>query len=170
MDFLQLSILTFHTYKSLGEKAMDQVSDDGLFWEPGENANSISIIVNHLTGNMLSRWTDFITTDGEKSWRERDAEFESNLNHRDAVIARWNEGWNCLFNTLDQLTDADLERTVFIRTEAHTVQQALTRQIAHYAYHVGQIVFLAKIFRGDEWQSLSIPKGGSKAFNKEKMG
>lgn len=170
MDFLQLSIQSFTSSRLLGEKAMSQVPDEGLFWEPGEDVNTMAVIVNHLAGNMLSRWTDFLTTDGEKSWRKRDEEFEHVHRTREEVMYRWAEGWNCLFDTLGQLTKADLDRTIHIRSEPHSVQQALTRQIAHYAYHVGQMVLLAKMIQGKNWQSLSIPKGGSQAFNKRKMG
>lgn len=170
MAFLTLAIQTFESYRTLGEKAMNQVSDVQLFREPGEDANSIGMIVHHLAGNMLSRWTDFLTTDGEKSWRNRDREFEPVLQTREEVNHKWNEGWNCLFNTLNQLSDAELEQIVFIRSEPHTVQQAITRQIAHYAYHVGQIVYLAKIIQGKRWHSLSIPKGQSDTYNRERMG
>ncbi len=170
MAFLNLAIQTFEMYRQLGEKAMAQVPEEGLFREPNEGVNSLAIIVNHLAGNMLSRWTDFLTTDGEKNWRHRDQEFESVLHTREEVLQRWAEGWDCLFATLGELQEEDLHREVLIRSEPHTVQQALTRQIAHYAYHVGQMILLAKIIRGPEWESLSIPKGGSDAFNQKKMG
>lgn len=170
MAFLTLAIQTFETYRSLGEKAMTQVPDDTLTWAPGENVNSIAVIVNHLAGNMLSRWTDYLTSDGEKTWRERDHEFENILHTRTEILVRWEEGWSCLFNTLDALTDADMARTVMIRSEPHSVEKALVRQLSHYAYHVGQMVYLAKIIQGGKWQSLSIPLGGSDAFNQQKMG
>lgn len=170
MAFLRLAIQTFDTYRNLGEKAMAQVPEDALVREPAEGVNSISIIVNHLAGNMLSRWTDFLTTDGEKTWRHRDREFEPVLQTRDEVMQRWAEGWDCLMATLEALEEQDLSREVLIRSEPHTVEQAIVRQLAHYAYHIGQLVYLAKIIQGDDWQSLSIPKGQSDAFNREKMG
>ncbi len=170
MTFLKLAIQTFETYHSLGEKAMAQVPDENLTWEPGEGANSIAVMVNHLAGNMLSRWTDFLTSDGEKDWRERDEEFEDILQTRAEILARWEEGWTCLFQTLASLIDADMARTVMIRSEPHTVEKAIIRQMSHYAYHVGQMVYVAKIIQGNRWQSLSIPKGGSASFNQEKMG
>ena len=168
LDFLQSARKEFAYYRSLGEKTFVQLSDADLFREPASGTNSIAVIVKHMHGNMLSRWTNFLTTDGEKPWRKRDAEFENDLKTRDELLARWNEGWTCLFNAIDPLTPADLERTVVIRTEAHTVQQAIMRQLAHLPYHVGQIVLLGKLFLGDSFQSLSIPKGGSQVFNAQK--
>ena len=170
MAFLTLAIHTFETYKSLGERAMAQVPDDTLTWTPGEDVNSIAVIVHHLSGNMLSRWTDFLTSDGEKEWRKRDEEFEDQLHSRDEIMARWEEGWSCLFKTLKSLTDEDMARTVKIRSEPHTVEKAIIRQLSHYAYHVGQLVYVARIIQGKKWQSLSIPKGQSDVFNQEKMG
>ncbi len=168
LDFLQSARKEFAYYRSLGEKTFAQLPDDDLFREPTPGTNSVAVIVKHMHGNMLSRWTDFLTTDGEKPWRQRDAEFENHLKTRDELLARWNEGWTCLFNAIDPLTPADLERTVLIRTEPHTVQQAIVRQLAHLPYHVGQVVLLGKLFLGDGFQSLSIPKGGSQVFNAQK--
>jgi hypothetical protein len=145
-------------YKNLGEKTFLQVPDEALFYMFNDMSNSIAIIVKHLWGNMLSRWTDFLTTDGEKEWRQRDAEFDNDIRDRSELIAKWEEGWRCLFNALDNLTDTDLEREVFIRHESHTVLDAIQRQLAHYAYHIGQIVYLGKMAQGDDWISLSIPK------------
>lgn len=145
-------------YKNLGEKTFSQVPDEALFYMFNDMSNSIAIIVKHLWGNMLSRWTDFLTTDGEKEWRQRDAEFENDINDRICMLAKWEEGWKCLFIALDNLTDADLEKEVFIRNESHTVLDAIQRQLAHYAYHIGQIVYLGKMAQGDDWTSLSIPK------------
>ncbi len=145
-------------YKNLGEKTFSQVSDEALFYMFNDMSNSIAIIVKHLWGNMLSRWTDFLTTDGEKEWRQRDAEFDNDIRDRSEMIAKWEEGWRCLFIALDNLTDTDLEREVFIRHESHTVLDAIQRQLAHYAYHIGQIVYLGKMAQGDDWISLSIPK------------
>ncbi|MCB9183383.1 MAG: DUF1572 family protein [Flavobacteriales bacterium] len=168
LDFLPSALKEFAYYKSLGEKAMAQVSDQDLFREPAPGSNSIAIIVKHLHGNMLSRWTDFLTTDGEKEWRDRDGEFESDLADREALMHLWNEGWDRLLSAITPLSKADLDRIVHIRTEPHTVAQAIVRQLAHVPYHIGQIVFLTKLFKGEGFTSLTIPKGGSKAFNQAK--
>lgn len=159
----------FAYYKSLGEKTFEQIPDDMLFWQFNDESNSMATIVKHLWGNMLSRWTDFLVSDGEKAFRKRDAEFENEVISRDAMLNMWNEGWNCLFNTLDALKPEDLDKVVYIRSEPHTVTEAINRQLAHYPYHVGQIVFLGKMLAKQGWTSLSIPKGGSKAFNDEKF-
>lgn len=166
---LESSTQQFQYYKSVGEKTFGQLADDQLFWCPGGEVNSIAVTVNHLWGNMLSRWTDFLTSDGEKDWRERDLEFENVLEGREAMMERWEEGWACLFRALDSLTDADLNKTVQIRGEDHSVASALHRQMMHYAYHIGQIVLLGKMLKGDEWQSLSIPRGQSDQFNRAKF-
>jgi hypothetical protein len=159
----------FAYYKLLGEKTFEQIPDDMLFWQFNDESNSMATIVKHLWGNMLSRWTDFLVSDGEKAFRKRDAEFENEVISRDAMLNMWNEGWNCLFNTLDALKPEDLDKVVYIRSEPHTVTEAINRQLAHYPYHVGQIVFLGKMLAKQGWTSLSIPKGGSKAFNDEKF-
>lgn len=168
MHFLDSARKEFAYYRSLGDKTFAQLADADLFREPAPGNNSIAVIVQHLHGNMLSRWTDFLTTDGEKPWRQRDAEFEPGILTRDELLARWNEGWSCLFNAIDPLLPADLDRIVHIRTEPHTVAQAIARQLAHMPYHIGQIVILGKLFLGDGFTSLSIPKGGSHNFNKAK--
>lgn len=168
LDFLPSALKEFTYYKGLGEKAMAQVSDEDLFREPAPGSNSIAIIVKHLHGNMLSRWTDFLTTDGEKEWRDRDGEFEGDLADREALMHLWDEGWDRLFSAIAPLSPDALARIVPIRTEPHTVAQAITRQLAHVPYHIGQIVLLAKLFKGEEFTSLTIPKGGSKAFNQAK--
>ncbi len=159
----------FEYYKSLGEKTFEQIPEDMLFWQINEESNSIATIVKHLNGNMLSRWTDFLTSDGEKEWRKRDQEFDNDIKTKTELLAKWNEGWQCLFDALNPLTDADLDREIFIRNMGHTVSEAIDRQLAHYPYHVGQIVFIGKIVQNEEWQSLSIPKGKSKDYNKEKF-
>lgn len=155
----------FGYYQDLGAKAMAQVKDEDLPRTLVAEGNSIGIVVKHLVGNMRSRFTDFLTSDGEKPWRDRESEFEGSYLTREAMLADWNSGWNCLFAAMDALTDADLECIVVIRNEGHTVQEALHRQLAHYAYHVGQIVLMARTFADAQWTSLSIPRGGSKAFN-----
>jgi hypothetical protein len=158
----------FRQYKGLAERAIEQCSDEALFIALDPESNSIAIIVKHMAGNMRSRWTDFLTTDGEKPNRDRDSEFEQPPRNRAELLAMWEAGWKSVFDALDPLTDADLTRTVTIRTEPHSVTQAINRQIAHYAYHVGQIVFLAKHFTAKAtggWNSLSVPRHKSSQFN-----
>ena len=159
----------FEYYRSLGEKAMSQIRDEELHWRASLDDNSIAVIVKHLRGNMLSRWTDFLTSDGEKEWRTRDDEFEVDLPSREILILWWKEGWDCLFDAISPLTDKQLTQLVLIRNQEHTVQEAINRQLAHYAYHVGQIVLLSKMRAGKQWLALSIPKTGSEAYNAEKF-
>jgi uncharacterized damage-inducible protein DinB len=157
----------FRYYKKLGERAMAQCPDEGLFTTLDQESNSIAIIVKHMAGNMRSRWTDFLTSDGEKPDRHRDTEFEEPPQTRAALLESWERGWKYLFDALEPLTDADLARTVTIRTEPHSVMQAINRQIAHYSHHIGQIVFLAKHLTTQatgKWDSLSVPRGQSKQF------
>ncbi|MFN5387343.1 MAG: DUF1572 domain-containing protein [Bacteroidota bacterium] len=168
-DYLNSVKKQFEYYKMLGDKTFSQLQDDKLFWQYNEETNSIAIIVNHLWGNMLSRWTDFLTTDGEKESRNRDAEFENPSKSREALLSKWNEGWNCLFKVLNSLTTSDLEKIVYIRNQGHTVTEAINRQLAHYAYHIGQIVFLGKMLAENGWTSLSIPKGNSQVYNENKF-
>ncbi len=170
MDYLSSVIKEFRRYKSLGEKAMGQVPDEALHWQYNEESNSIATTVKHLSGNMLSRWTNFLTTDGEKEWRQRDVEFEADLASREKILERWEEGWACLFVALESLEEADLEREIHIRAEAHSVMEAINRQLAHYPYHIGQIVYLARMQAGKDWKSLTIPKNMSEEFNREKFG
>jgi uncharacterized damage-inducible protein DinB len=159
----------FRYYRRLGEQAMDQLEPEQLFLAANDDSNSIAVIVGHLAGNMLSRWTDFLTTDGEKSWRDRDAEFETQFSSREELRKRWDEGWDCFLKALDQLEPADLERICYIRNEGHTVLEAINRQFGHYPYHVGQIVFAAKQLKAGPWKNLSIPKNQSGAFNAGKF-
>jgi hypothetical protein len=159
----------FEYYKLLGEKTFAQLTDEQLFWQYNPESNSIAMIVKHLWGNMLSRWTDFLTTDGEKESRNREAEFENDTTTREEMIRQWDAGWKCLFDALDALTEADLEKTVYIRNMGHTVMEAINRQLAHYPYHVGQIVFIGKMCCDARWTSLSIPKGTSQAYNSDKF-
>ena len=168
MNFLATAVKQFEYYKHLGDKTFEQVSDEALFWQANDSNNSIALIVKHLWGNMKSRWTDFLNSDGEKSWRDRDSEFENDVTDRKIMLERWNEGWEILFQTLKSLNENDLEKVIYIRNQGHFVMEAILRQIAHYAYHVGQIVVLGKL-RADDWQTLSIPKGNSKAYNAEKF-
>ena len=162
---LKDSVDLLRFYKRLGDRAMAQVSDKALFATLDDESNSIAIIVKHLGGNMRSRWTDFLTSDGEKPDRDRDSEFEAPPKTRDEVLAIWESGWQLAFDALAPLTDADLSRTAYIRTEAHSVMQTIHRQVAHYAYHVGQIVYLAKHFAGLDWKALTIPRRKSAEFN-----
>ncbi len=165
-SYIQDSIAIFRQYKKWAEGAMSQISDDQLFTALDPESNSIAIIIKHMAGNMRSRWTDFLTTDGEKPDRNRDSEFEDAPATREALMALWDDGWNRLFGALSPLSDSDLARSVAIRGEPHSVMQAINRQVAHYALHVGQIIFLAKHFRGVEWKTLTVPKKGSGEFNR----
>ncbi len=167
-DYLESVIKQFEYYKMLGEKTFEQVPDEKLFWQYNQDSNSIATIVKHLWGNMLSRWTDFLTTDGEKDWRNRDAEFDNDIASREEMLQKWQEGWKVFLDTLNGLSEADLQKTIYIRNQGHTVMEAINRQLAHYPYHVGQIVFIGKMC-ADQWNSLSIPKGNSKQYNAEKF-
>lgn len=165
--FLTDCIKRFEYYKSLGDKTFDQLEEKDFFFKPSPDSNSIAIIIQHMYGNMLSRWTNFLTEDGEKEWRKRDAEFEEMQLTKQDLLSFWNEGWNCLLNTLKELTPADLTKTIHIRTEPLIVYDAIIRQMAHYPYHVGQVVTLGKMIRDKEFKSLSIPKGESRQFNQQ---
>jgi hypothetical protein len=164
-SYIEDSLPIFRQHKSLAERAMAQVGDDQLTRTLDAESNSIAVIVKHLAGNMRSRWTDFLTTDGEKPDRNRDSEFEAPPATRAALMEAWESGWRCVFAALRALSEADVARTVYIRSEPHSVMQAINRQVAHYACHVGQIVFLAKHFQSRQWKSLSIPRGKSAHFN-----
>ena len=164
-SYIKDSVDILRYYKKLGERAIAQAPDDSLTATLDPESNSIAIIVKHLAGNMRSRWTDFLTSDGEKVDRNRDVEFESPPQTRAEILALWESAWKIVFDSLAPLTDADLGRTVRIRGERHSVMQAINRQIAHYAYHIGQIVYIAKHFTSDRWKSLSVPRGKSSEFN-----
>jgi hypothetical protein len=168
-DFLRSANRQFLYYKTLGEKAIDQLEPEQLFISLNDDTNSIATIVKHLHGNMLSRWTDFLTTDGEKEWRNRDGEFENDTKDKNELLKQWSEGWECLFNTLNSLKPEDLTKIIYIRNEGHTVLEAVNRQLAHYPYHIGQMVFYAKILKKSEWTSLSIPKNKSNDYNADKF-
>jgi len=165
-SYIEDALAVFQYYKRLAERAMEQVTDEQLFAVIDPEANSIAVIVKHMAGNMRSRWTDFLTTDGEKPDRDRDSEFVEPPETREGLMAMWEEGWNRVFTAIEPLTEADLGRTVTIRGEAHSVMQAINRQLAHYPHHVGQIVLLAKHFACDHWQSLSVPRNKSAEFNR----
>ena len=169
-SFLASARRQFAYYRMLGEKSIERIPDDRLYHAVNDDSNSVWTIVKHLSGNMLSRWTDFLTSDGEKEWRDRDREFVNDATDRAGLMETWNRGWDCLFHALDGLKEEDLSKTVLIRNEVHSVMEAVHRQLAHYPYHVGQIVFIAKMYSHGGWTSLSIPKGGSDAFNEERFG
>jgi len=166
-SYVEDSIEIFRQYKRLGERAIAQVADEQLSASLDEESNSIAIIVKHLTGNMRSRWTDFLTTDGEKPTRNRDGEFVEPPGTREALMREWEAGWACVFAAMEPLNDADLGRTVMIRGEAHSVMQAINRQVAHYSMHLGQIILLAKHYSGAQWQTLSVPRNKSAEFNRK---
>jgi len=166
-SYLEDSLAIFRQYKKLAEAAMAQVTDEQLFAVLDAESNSIAVIVKHMSGNMRSRWTDFLTTDGEKPDRDRDSEFVDPPATRKALLDAWEDGWGRLFYALEPLSEADLGRSVTIRGEAHSVMQTVNRQVAHYGLHVGQIVLLAKHFACDRWKSLSIPKARSSEFNRQ---
>ena len=168
-NYLESVRKQFEYYKMLGEKTIDQLPEDKLFWQYNEASNSIAVIVKHLWGNMLSRWTDFLTSDGEKEWRNRDGEFEASIKTKEELIEKWNEGWNCLFTALDSVNEDNFDTTIYIRNMGHTITEAINRQLAHYSYHIGQIVYIGRMVQNENWKSLSIPKGESVTYNKEKF-
>ena len=159
----------FEYYKMLGDKTFGQLNDTQIHWQFNDESNSIAIIVKHIVGNMLSRWTNFLTEDGEKEWRHRDTEFEAPYTTKEDMLAAWEKGWQCLFDAITLLTEKDLEHFIYIRNQGHTVTEAINRQLSHYSYHIGQLIFVAKMIKGKEWQSLSIPKGKSKTYNTNKF-
>jgi hypothetical protein len=156
--FLQSALKEFRDYKKLGDKTFEQISEKDLHFQPNEECNSIAVNIQHMHGNMLSRWTNFLTEDGEKEWRKRDEEFQVHSFSKEKLIGLWEEGWKLVFDTIGSLTDDDLTKTVYIRGKPHTVIGAINRQVSHYSYHVGQIVLLAKMIKASEWQTLSIPR------------
>jgi hypothetical protein len=167
--YLESSKKQFLYYKTLGEKAMGQLEPDQLFVSMNEDSNSIATIVKHLSGNMLSRWTDFLTTDGEKPWRARDAEFENDITDKDQLLLSWDEAWHCLFLALESIGPEQLSQIIYIRNEGHTVMEAINRQLAHYPYHIGQMIYAAKILKKSTWDSLSIPRNSSSQYNNDKF-
>ena len=168
-SFLKSSLLQFRYYKELGEKTIEQVPETKLSFQINNETNSINTIVKHLSGNMVSRWTDFLNSEGEKEFRNRDDEFNDTIESKKELIEIWEQGWNILFDTLERLSFQDLEKISYIRNEGHTVIESINRQLCHYSYHVGQIVMIGKIICGDKWNSLSIPKGESQSFNLKKF-
>ncbi|MFD1413140.1 DUF1572 family protein [Oceanobacillus jeddahense] len=163
-EYLKVIIKRFQSVKELGDKTIGQLTDEQIHWVLNEASNSIAVIVKHLNGNMLSRWTDFLTSDGEKPARNRDQEFEDTIRSVQELKSLWENGWNVLFQALHELNGNDLLQTILIRSEKHTVIDAIERQLAHYAYHIGQIVYIGKLIKGKDWETLSIPKGQSEAY------
>ncbi|MBC2846818.1 DUF1572 family protein [Winogradskyella flava] len=168
-SYLSSAIKQFEYYKSLGDKTISQLTFEELKKEFATDSNSISIIVKHIVGNMLSRWTNFLTEDGEKTWRQRDEEFLDTFTTKQDLIDAWNKGWDCLFDAIKPLSENDMHQIIYIRNQGHTVTEAINRQMMHYAYHIGQIVFIGKLIKGANWASLSIPKGKSKDYNTDKF-
>lgn len=168
-NYLNSALKQFEYYKILGEKTFAQLNEDELFWQYNKESNSIAITVNHLWGNMKSRWTHFLTSDGEKEWRNRDLEFEYVIKTKVEMLEKWNEGWHCLFEALNSIDKDNFYSEIFIRNQSHSIIEAIHRQMMHYAYHIGQIVYVGRMIKGNEWQSLSIPKGKSKEFNAVKF-
>ena len=168
-NYLESTRKQFVYYKTLGEKAMDQLEPEQLFVCVNEETNSIAMIVKHLSGNMLSRWTDFLSSDGEKEWRNRDLEFVDTSETKEELLVIWNKGWDCFLDALNGLQPEQLSTVIYIRNEGHTVIEAINRQLAHYPYHIGQIVFYSKMLKKTEWTSLSIPKNKSISYNLEKF-
>lgn len=169
MSFLPTAIKQFLYYKSLADRTFEQLPDAAFYHQPNVESNSIATIILHIYGNMLSRFTDFLTSDGEKSWRNRDEEFNNLQLPREVLMEKWELGWNTLLDTLRQLDEKDLETIVYIRNEGHTVMEAIIRQLTHYPYHVGQIIYIGKLWLDSNWVSLSIPRNQSKEYNENKF-
>jgi hypothetical protein len=165
-EYLQTAIRRLRYYKLLGEKTFEQLTDADFHYTPNEASNSIAVIIQHVSGNMLSRWTNFLTEDGEKAWRQRDVEFEVHNHSKQQLLEMWEKGWQCFLDALNSLTENDLLKTIYIREEPLLVIDAINRQLAHYPYHVGQILYIGKQIKGSGWQSLSIEKGQSETYNK----
>lgn len=163
------TIQLFRYYKSLTEKSIDQLQEEQIHAAPDPNQNSIAILMKHLAGNMISRWTNFRTEDGEKSWRNRETEFEDDFESNEELMEYWEKGWNLLFDSLDSIDDNELDSIIYIRNDGHKLIEAIERHLAHVAYHTGQIVYLAKLYAGDDWKSLSIPKGKTEEYNRQKF-
>ena len=168
-NYLESISKQFQYYQLLGEQTFEQLTELELLQSINAESNSIAIIVNHISGNMKSRWTNFLTEDGEKNWRNRDREFESVITSEDMMLKEWQEGWSCLFEALESVSVSNIDHPIYIRNQEHTIIEAINRQLAHYSYHIGQIVYLGRMYNGPEWKSLSISKGESSTFNAEKF-
>ena len=167
-NYLNSALKQFAYYKTLGERTFDQLNEKQLFWQYNSESNSIAIIINHLWGNMKSRWTDFLTSDGEKKWRKRDLEFETQIESKEKLMAKWETGWTCLFEALQTINDKNFQTEIFIRNQSHSIPDAVNRQMMHYAYHIGQVVYLGRMIKSEKWKNLSVEKGGSAAYNQKK--
>ncbi|MCW3117015.1 MAG: hypothetical protein JWM28_1097 [Chitinophagaceae bacterium] len=165
-EYLDTVIRRVKYYKRLAEQAFDQLEEKDFHFQPSSESNSMAVIIQHLSGNMLSRWTDFLTSDGEKEWRQRDDEFNIHPYTKQQLMDLWEKGWNCFINSLQSLKEEDLLKTIYIRREPLTALDAINRQLAHYPHHVGQILYIGKMIKNEKWQSLSIPKGQSENYNK----
>ena len=168
-NYLESIERQFKYYKRLGDNTFEQLENENIHWQFNQESNSIAVIVKHLVGNMLSRWTNFRNEDGEKKWRQRDTEFIDTYTSKDELILAWENGWNCLFNAIKPLKEKDLTEIIYIRNQGHTVLEAINRQLCHYSYHIGQIVFIGKLIKGDRWKSLSIPRNQSSTYNSDKF-
>jgi len=169
ISYLPSVIKQFEYNKSLGDKTFKQLTKEQLFWQFNDASNSVATLVKHISGNMLSRWTNFLTEDGEKSWRKRDEEFVNSYRTKEEIIADWEKGWQCLFENLHKITPDNSNTIVYVRNEGHTIAEAINRQLCHYSYHIGQIVVIGKMAKNSDWETLSIAKNASKAFNEEKF-
>ncbi len=169
-DYLNNAKFEFNRYKSLGDQTFLQLAEKDFFWQASEYDNSIAIIIKHMAGNMLSRWTNFLSEDGEKPWRHRDQEFENPPKTKEELLHLWEKGWQCLFDALDTITESNFDHKVTIRGESHSIIEAINRQLAHYASHVGQLLLLGKMIKKQDWAPLSIPKGQSEKFNRQMFG
>jgi len=168
-NYLDSAIKQFEYYKLLGDKTFEQLATNDIHWQYNTESNSIAIIVKHIVGNMLSRWTNFLTEDGEKTWRNRDTEFENPYQNKEQMLQAWEKGWDCLFDAIKPIDGTNFDKLVYIRNQGHTITEAINRQLCHYSYHVGQLVFVAKMIKGDDWKTLSVAKNKSKNYNKGKF-
>ncbi|QAS51476.1 DUF1572 family protein [Halobacillus litoralis] len=168
-EYLRVVLERFNSLKSLGDRSLNQLSENEIHWKYNDESNSVAIIVKHLSGNMVSRWSDFLTSDGEKEYRKRDEEFIDDIETKAELITVWENGWKVLLESINELSEQDLLNTIYIRGESHLVLEAIERQMAHYAYHTGQIVYVSKQLKDNDWNSLSIPKGKSKEYLEEML-
>jgi hypothetical protein len=169
LSYIPSVIKQFEYNKSLGDKTFNQLTKEQLFWQFNDESNSVATLVKHISGNMLSRWTNFLTEDGEKPWRKRDEEFINSYTTKKEMINEWEKGWKCLFENLHKITPENSDKIVYIRNEGHTITEAINRQLCHYSYHIGQIVMLGKMTKNTDWQTVSIAKNASKSYNEEKF-
>ncbi len=169
-NYISNALFEFQRYKSYGDHVFKQLTEEDFFWQLSPTDNNIALIIKHLAGNMLSRWTNFLTEDGEKSWRDRDNEFTDPPSSKEELMELWEKGWNCLFNALGTINEDNFETRIRIRNQTHTIPEAINRQLAHYASHVGQLVLLGKMIKKEDWISPTIPKGQSNAFNQKMFG